>query len=125
MSSGCLRDALQSLQRRSLIETTKGGFILQTIVLDYVTQKFVEQVCTELQSGEPNLLNSHALLKAQSKDYVRQIQTRLILEPVASYLQALFRSGTVLEEHLSSLLDKLRKDATLAGLYGWKHLQPA
>lgn len=106
-------EALQSLRRRSLIEQTKVGFVLQTIVLDYATQRFIEQICTEIYNGEIELLNSHALIKAQGKDYVRQVQTRLILKPLVARLVALYRTQALLEKQLAALLSHLRALPTL------------
>ncbi len=103
-----VHDALQSLRRRSLVEQTKSGFTLQTIVLDYLTQRFVEQICAEIRSGEFRLFKSHALLKAQSKDYIRQVQTRLIVKPVGERLIAFYRSQPFLEQRLTMFLDGLR-----------------
>ncbi|NIV27926.1 MAG: hypothetical protein GWN58_00005, partial [Anaerolineae bacterium] len=41
-----------------------------------------------LLSPSVPLLNRHALLKAQAKEYVRQSQVRLILQPIAERLVA-------------------------------------
>lgn len=103
-----VQDALQSLRRRSLVEQTKTGFTLQTIVLDYMTQRFVEQVCAEIRSGPFTLFHSHALLKAQAKDYVRQVQTRLIVKPIADGLLTFYRSQPFVEQRLITCLEQLR-----------------
>lgn len=114
-----IQDALQSLRRRSLIEQTMSGFVLQTIVLDYVTQHLVEQIFQEVHNGVLKLFNSHALLKAQSRDHVRHVQTRLILKPIAERLLAQYGAQEILEQHLSSLLTSLRKQkAVLPGYVG-------
>ncbi len=82
-----VRDALVSLDRRSLIEkikltsvqpTTKMeldyiSYTQQPVVMEYVTEQFIEQVCQEVEQAQIVCLRSHALLKAQPKDYVRTI----------------------------------------------------
>jgi hypothetical protein len=79
--------ALDSLRRRYMIETSNGAsFTLQPVVMEYVTNKLVEQVYKEIDAEKPKLLANHALMKAQAKDYVRESQFRLILEPVIQRL---------------------------------------
>ncbi|MBD2463515.1 pentapeptide repeat-containing protein [Oscillatoria sp. FACHB-1407] len=95
-----LMEALLSLRRRSLVEKNAGLFTLQPVVMEYVTQNLIIQICHEFETLEPTLLLSHALIKAQSKDYVRDSQIRLILTPIASHLINVFRSLKRVEEHL-------------------------
>ncbi|MEO6888984.1 MAG: NB-ARC domain-containing protein, partial [Ktedonobacteraceae bacterium] len=82
-----LLDAVDSLQRRSMIEK-KGGtrYFLQPLIMEYVTRRIVEQVYDEIDTQEWKLLGSHVLTKAQAKVYVRESQKRLILAPIASRL---------------------------------------
>ena len=82
-----VRDALVSLDRRSLIEKIKLtsvqpttgmeldyiSYTQQPVVMEYVTEQFIEQVCQEVEQAQIVCLRSHALLKAQPKDYVRTI----------------------------------------------------
>lgn len=109
-------EALRSLQRRSLLEKRNVGpkvtFTLQNVVIEYVTDYFVEAVCREIETERLNHLTHHALLKAQAKDYVRESQARLILQPIAERLVA--KLGQVgLEEILKRLLATLQADASL------------
>ncbi|RIK35421.1 MAG: hypothetical protein DCC55_30365 [Chloroflexi bacterium] len=112
-----IQEALQSLRRRSLIEQTKAGFTLQPIVLDYMTQRLVIRMGAEIHSGEIHLLHSHTLVKAQSKDYVRQVQIRLIVQPVVERLLAIYRSRERLEGRLAVLLNLVRDDVMWASGY--------
>ncbi len=87
VSIGALLEALDSLRRRSLIETSsEGRFLLQSVIQDYVTKKFVEHIFEEVNTEIPRFLVSHALIKAQSSDYVRDSQVRQILTPLATKL---------------------------------------
>ena len=87
VSSGELLEALDSLRRRSLIEKSNDGkFILQPVIEEFVTKRFVEYIYEEVNAEKPGFLVSHALIKAQSSDYVRSSQVRLILAPLASKL---------------------------------------
>ena len=58
-----------------------AAFTLQSVVLEYVTDRLVEEVGDEIARGQPLLLVEQPLIKAQAKDYVRQTQERLIGEP--------------------------------------------
>ncbi|NMG09738.1 NB-ARC domain-containing protein [Brasilonema sp. UFV-L1] len=81
-----LIEALESLVRRSLIEKVARSFTLQNVVMEYMTDRLIEQVSEEIRKGQFELFNSHALIKATAKDYVREAQIRLILKPVADRL---------------------------------------
>ncbi|NJR76485.1 MAG: NACHT domain-containing protein, partial [Scytonema sp. CRU_2_7] len=43
-----LLESLSSLQRRSLIEKSAGGFTQQPVVMEYVSNRLMEQVCEEI-----------------------------------------------------------------------------
>jgi WD40 repeat protein/transcriptional regulator with XRE-family HTH domain len=81
-----LPDAMQSLLRRSLIEKEEERFFLQPVVLEYVTAQFVQSVSEEIATQTPARLRTHALLKAQTKDYIREMQKRVIVEPIVEQL---------------------------------------
>src|SRR5262249_26319842 len=87
VSSKALLEALDSLRRRSMIEVNGSTrFTLQPVILEYITDRFVEEVSEEIDTESIKLLESHALIKAQAKDYIRNSQVRLILEPIANHL---------------------------------------
>lgn len=78
-----LLEALASLRRRVLINAAEDSFTLQNVVMEYITERFIEQVCEEILTEKISLLRSHALLKAQASDYIREIQARLIIGSIA------------------------------------------
>jgi hypothetical protein len=82
-SQSKLLDALSSLSRRSLIEKNAGKFTLQPVVMEYVTEQSIERFELEIQSGNFDLFVTHAIIKAEAKDYIRESQIRLILAPLA------------------------------------------
>ena len=49
-----------------------------------MTARLVDDICRAIEHGDLARLNQHALLKAQAKEYVRQSQLRLILQPIAA-----------------------------------------
>jgi WD40 repeat protein len=93
-SKGELLEALNSLRRRSMIESSSTArFSLQPVILEYVANRFIQHIVQEIATETGSLLESHALIKAQAKDYTRQSQARLILGPVAERLLALLGSN--------------------------------
>jgi WD40 repeat protein/transcriptional regulator with XRE-family HTH domain len=112
-----LLQALASLQRRSLIEKNNARFTQQPVVMEYAIAQLIELLYEEIQ-GEmvesPNrpaklqLFRSHALVKAQAKDYVRDTQIRLILQPLIDRLIASLGDTKTIENCLAQILDRLR-----------------
>ncbi len=76
--------ALHALRHRFLVERTETGFTLQNVVLEYFTATLIDQVCDEICTGRPALLQRYALLKASAKSYVRESQRSLILAPIVN-----------------------------------------
>ncbi|MCF4968845.1 NB-ARC domain-containing protein [Nostoc sp. CMAA1605] len=128
ISSIRLLEALESLSRRNLIEKkslpdTPVHFTLQPVVMEYVTEQFIQQVCQEILSPPDNhisptpphpytltplFLNSHALIKATAKDYIRIAQTKLILQPILDYLLQNLRTKSAIETHLTQILQTIK-----------------
>lgn len=95
-----LLDALQSLQRRSLIEkdaTPEGSeaiFTLQPVVMKFVTTQFIYRICQDIHHlletqrlDHLGLLKSHALLSDRGEpDDLQPIQMRTILSRVCDRL---------------------------------------
>src|SRR6266851_10232421 len=108
---GTLLEAVAALRRRSLVEraetTGRTAFTLQSVVLEYVTDRLVEEVGDEIARGQPVRLVDQPLIKAQAKDYVRNTQERLIGEPILQHLDIKSGHGTT-EQRLRALLDGWR-----------------
>jgi WD40 repeat protein/transcriptional regulator with XRE-family HTH domain len=104
-----LLKALDSLRRRSMIENSSGSlFTLQPVIMEYVTDEFVSQICREIETAQFSLLASHSLIRAEAKDHIRNNQIRLFLEPVAR--QLLTQLGKMeCEAKLKQLLMVLRE----------------
>src|SRR5205823_9769871 len=104
--------ALGSLRRRSMIEIRgTRSFTLQSVIMEYVTDRFIEQVAAEIDTGTLYLFGSHALIKAQSKDYVRDSQIRIILTPIVELLLSnIGKEG--IEKKLKGILSMLREAHT-------------
>jgi WD40 repeat protein len=81
-----LLESISSLQRRSLIEKQGNRFTQQPVVMEYITSQLIERVCQEIITQKICLFETHTLIKAQSKDYIRDTQIALILQPAIARL---------------------------------------
>jgi WD40 repeat protein len=108
---------LESLGRKSLIEHNRGKFTQQAMVMEYMTERTIDRMAGELTNWMPAerqsefpLWLSYPLLAADSPKYIHAIQTRTILEPIASQLLSHFGSKLALAEHLKSIIASLQTD---------------
>ena len=77
------------------------------VVMEYVVSEIIEQICNEIENDNIDLFRTHALVKAQAKDYIRAIQIRLILQPICDRLIARLGSKAALESRLNQILSQL------------------
>lgn len=108
VTSSQLLEALSALERRSLIEKGNALFTLQPVLMEYITSRLIQQVCVEVETKKTYLFKSHALLKATAKDYIKEIQLYLILNPVIKKLLSLFGSANLIEAQLMTILASVR-----------------
>ncbi|MEG3844389.1 WD40 repeat domain-containing protein, partial [Microcoleus sp. herbarium14] len=112
-----LMEALQILKWRSLIETNAGKFTLQPVVMEYVTQTLSDRICDEIADrssptplSNSSLLQTHALIKAQDKDYIRDSQIRVILTPLIDRLLSQLGSQKDIVYQLNQILYRLQTE---------------
>jgi NB-ARC domain len=105
--------ALETLHDRSSIETTERGLTQQPVMMEYVTQRFIQQIEREIMTGELELFSTHALIEAHTQDYLRDAQIQLILQPLIDRLLTQFITQTNLEQHLDRLLTTLHHQPEL------------
>jgi WD40 repeat protein len=106
-----LPNAISSLVRRSLIEQSAGGFSLQPVVMEYVTERLVKQVSEEISRDTQllNLLHRHALMQATVSDYIQEIQVRLIVQPIIENLLSVLGSQQRIEQRFREILEEQRQ----------------
>lgn len=112
-----LAEALESLRRRCLIEKSMGLFTQQPVVMEYMTDRLIKQVCEEINTHQLALFRSHSLLNAQAKDYVRETLIRLIIKPVTDRLIAIFDSKRNIEIQLTQIVKTLQEQSPLRPCY--------
>jgi WD40 repeat protein/DNA-binding CsgD family transcriptional regulator/transcriptional regulator with XRE-family HTH domain len=112
-------EALEALRRRSLVERgQQASFGLQSVVMEYLTEELGERLCEEIVLGNPQQLRRLAIEQAQAKDYVREIQVRLLVHPLNARLRFELGTDVLVEEHLLSLLAQFRAQDTALQGYG-------
>ncbi|MGM3309651.1 caspase family protein [Anabaena sp. WFMT] len=92
-----LDTTILSLKKRFLITQIKQDieeysvkFTLQPVLIEYLTNKLIEEIFELEINSEPqelNLFNQYALMQATSKDFVRDTQIKLIVTPILTKIQ--------------------------------------
>lgn len=95
---------INSLLRRSLLEKRDGAFFLQPVLMEYVTERLIQRICTEFTTRQLDIWQSHSLICVQAKDYVREIQLRLILQPAIEWLLSSYPNVSAVEDRARLLL---------------------
>jgi WD40 repeat protein len=110
IAQAALPTTIKELQQKISIEVSDRGLRikLQPVLLEYMTERLINEIVQEIKSSNLYLLDRHALVQAQSKDYIKEIQIRLILNPIKTKLITEFQGQNLLEEHLKSILTTLR-----------------
>lgn len=125
-----LAETLESLRWRSLIECGTQGLTLQPVVMEFMTSQLIEQIAAEILSLTPQILDQVALLQATAKDYIRDIQEQVILDPLVQQLFAQLGTSAAIATHGYQLVLPLRDH--MQALFGytcgnllnlWRYLQ--
>jgi WD40 repeat protein/transcriptional regulator with XRE-family HTH domain len=102
--------ALAALRARHLIERGESGavFTLQPVVMEYITTLLIERMQEEIVAGTPDTLRHYAVLLAQSPEYVRQSQERVIAQPLLAQLGGSLKTRQIVEAQLAQVLKAVR-----------------
>lgn len=103
-----LLSALQSLHRRSLIESQAHHFSLQNMVLEYGTERLVERLRRAIIAGDLAGLDRCPLMQNRVKEYVRQSQERMLVQPLFQQLLHKFGNADAVVRICFDLLKQLR-----------------
>lgn len=110
---------LQLLQRRFPLERRENCFTQQPVVMEYVSDQLIERICNEVATLEIQCFNQYSFIKAQAKDYIRESQKRIFVEPILANLQPRFHTRTAIVNQLQQLLQQIREQfADFAGYAG-------
>jgi WD40 repeat protein/transcriptional regulator with XRE-family HTH domain len=110
ISNNELLSGLLSLLQRSLIERSDQGavFSLLPVLLEFVTDRFVNLVVSQVTDKNLQAVTKYALIKCQTPDYIRDSQARMILQPVLILLKRHLGSNSQLSDHLRLLIHDVR-----------------
>ncbi len=112
-------EALEALRRRSLLEQgQQATYSLQSVVMEYITDTLVEQLGEEIVTGQGDRLRRYALEQAQTKNYVRESQVRLLVRPLLERLRVELGHDARVEKQLLGQLDRFRSADAVAQGYG-------
>ncbi len=105
-----LPEALTSLKRRSLIETSENIYTLQNVLMEYMTERLCQKISQEIQQSQLDKFDRYALLKATAKDYIRTTQQRLILQRIVEVLEEKLGNKKELIAHFRELIKTIRRE---------------
>jgi WD40 repeat protein len=124
ISHQTLLEIIDSLYRRSLIEqsavngsASENGmaflsFTQQPVVMEYVTQRLIDQMTEEILNLKVEQFDRQFLFDAQAKDYIQAAQVQLLLKPIAERLQQQFGNQPNTVHWLNRYLAQLKSTAT-------------
>ncbi|MCD4675115.1 MAG: hypothetical protein K8S18_03855, partial [Desulfobacula sp.] len=82
-------DTLILLSDHSPIEKSDHNLIsLQPVLVEYMIDRIIKKAEQEIENNQINFIKKYALVKAQSKKYVRDAQLRQILKPIKEQLES-------------------------------------
>jgi len=120
VSRARLLEAMEALHRRSLIERgeQRGSFTLQSVVLEYATERLLTDASDEIHTGKLARLIEHGLELAHVREHIRQTQEHLLLAPILTNLPNSYQQHSAVEERLLTLLRHFGKTDKYAQGYG-------
>lgn len=98
---------LQSLSRKIPLERKNNGFLLQPVLIEFLTEKIVSEATAEVIADPIYFLLDFCLCKATSKDYIRETQDRLIVQPVVEQLAYQVGVGESLNKLIKNRLNSI------------------
>jgi DNA replication protein DnaC len=113
-----LLETLESLSWRNLIEARSGQYTQQPVVMEYTIDCLISHISQELIAAKPDRFIHYALIKTNTKDYIRNSQISLILQPIATQLQEYFADPATLKNQVRQILETIRSLAIKYGNYG-------
>lgn len=113
---------IQSLKQRSLIEKSQKGFTLQPLVMDFFSNRFLNDIEQEIITKKLNLLTTHTWLICSDKNYAKANQIKFFCQPLIQRLKNRFYSFNKLEAHLKEILKLIQQESDKYSGYGTVNL---
>jgi hypothetical protein len=115
ISKSQILESVTSLRWRSLIEKNAKSFTQQPVVMEYMTDRLIDNAYNAVIERNPEFLMSYALVQHRAEDYIRETQIRHILQPLTNRLLAHYGSVDALQRELHNLLETLLDQQTAIG----------
>ncbi|NET17736.1 MAG: NACHT domain-containing protein, partial [Okeania sp. SIO1H6] len=109
-----LLQSLSSLKRRSLIKTTELGYTVIPVIREYIIARLIDEICEEIKTAQIQLFNNYCLSKATAKDYIRETQIRLIIQPLLERLIQELGGKINLENQLQQIISNFQQNSPQA-----------
>jgi len=120
VSRARLLEAVEALHRRSLLERGErpGTFTLQSVVLEYATERLLTDARAEIHTDKLARLLAHGLALDHVREHIRQTQERLLLAPLLTNLYNHYPQPSEVEARLLTLLRAFGQTGHTAQGYG-------
>jgi len=103
---------IQFIRRSFRIANTEDEkFALQPLFMEYMTEKLIPTIISEIKNRKISVFNSHALIKAASKEYVMAEQKRIIIERILAEIKQYFGNQNNLTIQLKNILSEIRNNS--------------
>ena len=111
---------INNLESLSLIIHYPSGYTQSPMIMDYVTEKIIDQVVEDISTQNPQIINDYPLIDSQAKEYIKDIQKRRLIEPIVDKLlkSKNLRGKQKIKENLFLLLDNWRREQPVYGYMG-------
>ena len=103
-----LSDNLEDLQLRIPLEKVNTRFTLQPVLLEFIVDKFTNLFCINLINEDLDFINQFPIKKALTRDFVRNTQDRIILNPIKDALIEKYGDYKTIKEKFNGILNQLR-----------------
>ena len=114
---GKILQSLASLKRRSLIKNTQSGYTQLPVLREYIINRLINEICQEIKTGQIETFNSYSLSKATSKEYIRETQVRLIIQPLRERLLQELGGKRNVENKLKQIISNCQQQSPQAPGY--------
>jgi WD40 repeat protein/transcriptional regulator with XRE-family HTH domain len=103
-----LPSTLQILQQALPLQRVGEALTLQPVLIEYMSARLIGQIVAEIIDEHIGLLNTHAVMLALAKDYIRDVHRRVFLDPILQSLEASI-GLTAREQKLTQLIQQLQR----------------
>lgn len=112
-----LFEMVGSLIGRFLIKKSDDGFMAENLAKEFLADKFLEFIVEDILYQTNGMLNRYALLKTNTKEYIRNNQKRVFIKPIKEKLIASLGHEESVIRHLMNMLRESRKSDLLSRGY--------